>query len=202
VSRPGLLIVALTGLGLLAGCGGGGSSAGVASVPTSTTAATTTTQGKSGSAPTPAKTQAAALKYSQCMRSHGEPNFPDPLASGGFRIQAGTGVDAFSPAFKAARAKCQEFLRAAGLGLGPGSGPPPSAQALARMVRIAQCMRRRGISGFPDPRTSVPPDPFHGGTGEISDIDGVILIFPSTIDTGSPGFTRAAAACGFPLHDH
>jgi hypothetical protein len=36
----------------------------------------------------------------------------------------------------------------------------------------------------------------------ISDIEGVILIFPSTIDQRSPIFTRAAATCAFPLHNH
>ena len=133
------------------------------------------------------------------MRSHGEPNFPDPSASGGFVFQAGTGVDPSSPAFRAARAKCQKFLP---VGLSPGTVTHPSSQALARMVRIAQCMRRHGVSSFPDPRTSIPSDPFHGGAGVISDIDGVILVFPSTIDTSSPAFVRAAAACNFPLHNH
>jgi hypothetical protein len=36
----------------------------------------------------------------------------------------------------------------------------------------------------------------------ISDIDGVMLMFPATFDTQSPAFTRAAAACQFPLHNH
>ena len=38
--------------------------------------------------------------------------------------------------------------------------------------------------------------------GVISDIDGVILVFPSTIDEQSPQFTLAAAECAFPLHNH
>jgi hypothetical protein len=64
-------------------------------------------------------------------------------------------------------------------------------------------MRRHGVADFPDPRTSVPSNPFpSGSTGVISDIDGVILVFPDTIDTRSPMFTRAAAACRFPLHNH
>ena len=63
-------------------------------------------------------------------------------------------------------------------------------------------MRRHGVHDFPDPRTSVPSNPFGSGTGVISDIEGVILIFPSTIDQQSPAFTRAAAACAFPLHNH
>jgi hypothetical protein len=129
------------------------------------------------------------------MRSNSVPSFPDP-SGGGFQL--GPGIDRSSPAFKAAQAKCLKLLP----GGGPGSGPPPSAQALASMLTVAQCMRRHGVSNFPDPRTSVPPDPFGGGTGVISDINGVILVFPGTIDEQSQAFTQAAAACGFPLHNH
>jgi hypothetical protein len=64
-------------------------------------------------------------------------------------------------------------------------------------------MREHGVYDFPDPRTSVPSNPFgSGGAGVISDIEGVILVFPSTTDKRSPTFERAAAACGFPLHNH
>ena len=64
-------------------------------------------------------------------------------------------------------------------------------------------MRRHGVPDFPDPRTSVPSNPFGSArAGVISDIEGVILIFPGTIDQQSPAFTRAAAACAFPLHNH
>jgi hypothetical protein len=136
------------------------------------------------------------------MRANGVPNFPDPSAGGGFVFQAGSGVDPSSPAFTAARAKCQKLLPT--IGLAPGSTTQPTAQWLAHMVKVAQCMRRRGIPDFPDPKTSVPSNPFPGGSpgGVISDIQGVILVFPSTIDMQSPLFTRAAAACGFPLHNH
>ncbi len=106
------------------------------------------------------------------------------------------GTERSSPEFEAAQAKCQEFLPA-----GPGSGPPPSARSLAKMLGVARCMRRHGISDFPDPRTSVPSD-MDGFVGVISDIDGVILVFPSTVDERSTEFVRAAAACGFPLHNH
>jgi hypothetical protein len=131
------------------------------------------------------------LKYTECMRAHGVPNFPDPSADGGFRIGAG-----FDPS-STASAACQKLVP--GLG-GPGSGPPPSAQALAQMLQVSQCMRRHGISDFPDPRSSVPS--VRPGVGEISDIDGVILVFPNTIDQQSPAFTSAAAACEFPTHNH
>jgi hypothetical protein len=84
---------------------------------------------------------------------------------------------------------------------GPGSTTHPSAQALAQMLKVAQCMRRHGISGFPDPTTSIPSNPPAGG-GVISDRDGVILVFPARLDMQSPLFVRAAAACGFQLTNH
>jgi hypothetical protein len=134
------------------------------------------------------------------MRSHGVPNFPDPSSSGGFVFQAGAGFDPSSPAVEAARAKCMKFM--------PGGGPPgpgtvthPSSQWLAQMIRAAQCMRRHGFPEFPDPRTSVPAKPFgNSENGVISDIDGVIFLFPGAIDINSPQFIRAAIECDFPHH--
>ena len=137
---------------------------------------------------------AAALAFSECMRSNGVPNFPDPKPGGGFEFPAGGGKSG-SPAFRSAQAKCQKLL--------PGGGPPvpgttthPSAQTLAKLVRIAACMRAHGISQFPDPRTSVPSDP--AGYQEITDFDGAILLFPSTINLQSPAYRQDLAACGAP----
>jgi hypothetical protein len=62
-------------------------------------------------------------------------------------------------------------------------------------------MRRHGITNFPDPRTTAPSRPL-AGTGVISDRDGVILVFPHTIDEQSPLFARAAAVCGFQVTNH
>jgi len=135
------------------------------------------------------------------MRANGVPNFPDPKAGGGFVFQTGTGVNPSSPVFEAAQAKCQKLVPS---GPRPGAQTHPSPQALTQMVNVAECMRRHGIYNFPDPRTSVPSNPRAavGGNGVISDIDGVILVFPGTIDEQSPAFTRAAAVCKFPLHNH
>jgi len=129
------------------------------------------------------------------MRANGVPNFPDPRPGGGFQGAVRLGGSS-SPLFKTAQAKCKELLQSLG---GPGSGPAPSAQALAHWVTVAQCMRRHGVSNFPDPRTSAPPPSSLDGGGVISDRDGVILVFPHTIDEQSPLFTRAAATCGFQL---
>ena len=223
-SRRARLIAAaaLASAVLVAGCGGSSASPPVAAVNSTTTstssaASTAATSSRSatattsrsrtatgndaaGSGPsTPAALESEALAYSKCMRANGEPNFPDPEAGGGFVFQTGAGIDPSSPQFKSAQAKCQKLMP---VGIGPGTQTHPSAQALTQMVKVAQCMRRHGVSNFPDPRTTVPPlSSLHGG-GVISDIDGVILVFPGTIDEQSPLFTRAAAVCAFPLHNH
>lgn len=189
----------------LAGCGGSKapSVANLATTTSSIDAHQTNTTGTSGrGAPaSPGQLQADALKFSQCMRSHGVPNFPDPAPGGGFVFQAGSGLNPSSPAVKSAQAKCQKYM--GGSTPGPGTVTHPSAQWLAQMVKASACMRRHGYPDFPDPRTSVPSNPFgNSGTGVISNIDGVIFIFPSSIDTESPQFYRAADSCKFPDHHH
>ena len=190
----------------LAACGGAKSPA-VANLGTTTMgnagSNTTTTTGTSGrGAPeTPAQLQAAALKFSQCMRSHGVPNFPDPGPGGGFVFPTGSGLNPSSPAVQSAQAKCQKYM--GGSLPGPGTVEHPNAHWLAQMVKAAACMRRHGYPNFPDPRTSVPSKPFgDSGASVISDIDGVIFLFPGSIDTTSPQFYRAADACKFPDHHH
>jgi hypothetical protein len=190
----------------LAGCGGSKAPA-VANLGTTTSSGTTTTTTTSaaasgrGAPETPAQLESDALKYSQCMRSHGVPNFPDPSPGGGFIFQAGTGLNPGSPAVRRAQAKCKKYM--GGSPLGPGTVTHPTAQWLAQMVKAAACMRRHGYPDFPDPRTSVPSNPFgNSGAGVISNIDGVIFIFPGSIDTTSPQFYRAADACSFPDHNH
>jgi hypothetical protein len=79
-----------------------------------------------GGAPTPqqqAQAQQRALKFSQCMRSHGVPKFPDPqIGNGriGIRIGPGSGIDPNSAQFKSAQQACQKLL---GGPFGPKGGP-------------------------------------------------------------------------------
>jgi hypothetical protein len=70
-----------------------------------------------------AKTQ--ALQYSACMRSHGVPNFPDPIFSsdGGTQLKI-TGIDPHSPQFVAATTACQS-LQPGGNGAGSDVGATP-----------------------------------------------------------------------------
>jgi hypothetical protein len=70
-----------------------------------------------------AQMEAEALKFSECMRSHGVTNFPDPnFGPGGsvtIRIGAhnGTSLDPNSPIFRAAMRTCQSNLPNKGKGL-------------------------------------------------------------------------------------
>ncbi|MGH8258592.1 MAG: hypothetical protein ACREUG_02770 [Steroidobacteraceae bacterium] len=137
-----------------------------------------------------------ALEYARCMRAHGVPSFPDPQPNGGFLFKVGAGMDSSSPSYAAAQATCSKFMG----GITPGTATHPTTQWLTHMVKVAQCMRTHGLPGFPDPTTTIPHLPSGGGL--ISDIEGAVFSFPSSIDEQSPVFTRAAATCGFPMHNH
>ena len=162
-----LTAAALLSAVLVAGCGGSSHSPSVATVgdatsSASTVASTVTTSARSttssraatSSGPSSASSGSGALAFARCMRANGVPNFPDPQPGGGELFQIPAGANPAAPAFAAARAKCQNLLPDGRLP--PGSGPPPSDQTLAKLVRIAECMRQHGISDFPDPRTSAP----------------------------------------------
>jgi hypothetical protein len=69
-----------------------------------------------------AKEQQAALKFAQCMRSHGVPNFPDPKAGGALTVGKKTGVDPNTPQFKAAAQTCQKLVPGSPIVAAPGGG--------------------------------------------------------------------------------
>jgi hypothetical protein len=62
------------------------------------------------------KFQAEQLIYARCMRTHGEPGFPDPSATGGFTIP--NSVDENSSTFQAAERACKDLLPAGPPGVG------------------------------------------------------------------------------------
>jgi hypothetical protein len=68
------------------------------------------TQGPSSGADT------QQLKFAQCMRSHGVPNFPDPSSnpSGGQRSVTQYGINPNSPTFEAANQACSSLLSGSG----------------------------------------------------------------------------------------
>lgn len=126
------------------------------------------------------------------MRAHGVTNFPDPSPGGGYAFHV-SGQVGSSPAFRAAQDKCQKLI--GGL---PGSGPPPSRQTMANLLRIARCMRAHNVPQFPDPLYSMPKHLPHGQYREITDYDGAILLFPTSLDLQAPAYRQALTACGAP----
>jgi hypothetical protein len=165
---PAIMLVALSCVAALAGCG-----------------SSSKPQTKVSSVGRP-----GFLSFSACMRSNGITNFPDPGPGGGIQISAGSGINPFSPAFKAAQAKCKKLL--------PGGGPPsgpPSAQAMKQALETSECMRAHGVSGFPDPTTKQPSSP--AGYSAIEDRSGVVIAIPDTINPTSPAYQHAASICHF-----
>ena len=89
---------------------------------------------------------AQGIKFANCMRSHGAPNFPDP--GSGIQLPQGS-----SPAFETAQQDCQKLMPAA------GGGSQATAQEKASMLHLSQCMRAHSVPGFHDPIGSLPPNP-------------------------------------------
>jgi hypothetical protein len=134
-----------------------------------------------------AASNSQGLKFAQCMRSHGVPNFPDP--TGGqldLRVQQTpnstsiNGVQVNGPAFKSAMNACKSDL--------PNGGHPTAAQTArqkAKALAMARCMRSHGVANFPDPTFQTGPN---GGVG--------VRIGGAGIDPNSPAFQAASKACG------
>jgi hypothetical protein len=203
------LVTVVCGL-LMAGCGGSAPSATETASGANTSASTVAragdptanesrpaTRGSTTSATTPSAGGSGPLAFSSCMRANGVPNFPDPAPDGG--IQLPNGLDPSSPAFQAARSNCEKLVpTVAGGPANFGATTHPSAQTLEKIRNIAVCMRAHRISQFPDPRTTIPSNPAASGAGVISDFDGAVLVFPSTVNLQAPAYKQALAACGAP----
>ena len=135
----------------------GGATSGSTTTASNTTASTSTSgRGKAGSHSTVAKAGSGPLAFAKCMRANGVTNFPDPSTGRGPLFNTAEVVTS-SPAFRAAQAKCQKLM-GGGLPV-PGSTTHPSARTLAKLRRIAVCMRGHGVPQFPDPRTVRPIPP-------------------------------------------
>ena len=171
---------------LAAGCGTGSHDPGVASLgapATTTTAAGSSAPSGPGSGPGGAATltlkSADAAKFAACMRAHGVPNFPDPNTQGAISIGPGSGIDPGSAKFNAAQQHCRKLLP-------NGGNPSPQQQARMRAAALAfsACMRRHGVTDFPDPT-------FSDGGARIKITGGS----SSDLDPRSPVFQAAQHAC-------
>jgi hypothetical protein len=149
-----MVILALAvGIALLAsGCGGGSTSAG------------------SGASSGADKGQDKMLAYSQCIRSHGVPKFPDPGSNGQLSVN-GNALGVSPAVLQAAMQACHK--------LAGGQSGQSSPQNATQALKFTQCIRSHGEPNFPDPNS-----------------DGTFVISPSSgINTQSPVFQAAEQTC-------
>lgn len=84
-----------------------------------------------------------AVAFSKCMRSNGDPSFPDPGPGGAFPNENGS-LHRDSPQFKKAAAACKKLEPA-------GPAQADFQKAYKRLLKYAACMRAHGMPDFPDP---------------------------------------------------
>jgi hypothetical protein len=92
---------------------------------------------------------AKALAYSECIRSHGVPNFPDPtISNGSIDLNLGNGVGVSQSTLQAAQNACKSLSP-----VHPLTGAQ-EAKNVAEGLKWAQCIRSHGVPNFPDPNSS------------------------------------------------
>ena len=155
-----ITVIAATAL-VAAACNGSPSSAGSGGSPSAGSAANSS----------------SGVAYSQCVRAHGVPNFPDPGSNG--QIPKPAAVRALRQVSNS-RAMAATYA-CAKLNPANQANPVLTAQEQQDFLRAAACMRSHGFASFPDPT-------FPGGHANFPRI-------PSSIDTKSRQFIHAAQTC-------
>jgi hypothetical protein len=111
----------------------------------------------------------SAVAYSNCMRSHGVPNYPDPASGGQAPKTSAQQLGVSSSQFSAAGQACQHFYPTGGGSFQQliqeceSTGDCPQTvvqQALNVMREYAQCVRSHGVPNFPDPTVDSEGRPF------------------------------------------
>jgi hypothetical protein len=121
-----------------------------------------------------------ALAFAHCMRSHGEPSYPDPTReannSVAFKITPADGINTSSGQYQSAHQACQNLLPNGRVGI-------PQAQFQKTMSALREhsaCMRSHGIANFPDP---------------VSNGKGISIPPMSGVNPNSQQFQSAQRAC-------
>jgi hypothetical protein len=115
-----------------------------------------------------------ALAYSQCMRAHGEPGFPDPQPNGNLLID-GQKDHLNGALMNSASKACQHLM--------PNGRPLTASQQqklVAQALKFGACMRAHGLPAFPDPKV---------------DANGIQLQLPRSMSPHSGVFKNAQQAC-------
>lgn len=89
--------------------------------------------------------EASPIKYSQCMRSEGVSWYPDPQPNGD--MIASEPPDSDHQKLKAAEQACRKYNPI-------NEANAISSEDLAKLRKISQCMREKGIANYPDPDTN------------------------------------------------
>ena len=165
VLRSAVPLAALAALSVLAAGCGGSSAPNVASVASSSS---TTTTARSGGS--------ELLAFSECMRSNGVPSFPDPQQFDGGNVKLTIHDTPSTPKVRSALDACSHLLPP-----GRTQAAQPTRQQLAGELSFARCMRRHGVSAFPDPDAQ----------GNLS----VEMVEAAGIDVHSAAVLRVVQAC-------
>lgn len=155
----GLVSVAVA----VAGCGGSSSSS------SSSPAAS------GGGSPNASQTASSnrLAQFSQCMRAHGEPSFPDPVNGHlSLTVTKGGALDPTSPQFQSALQSCKSLEPA-----GFAAGGSQNTQQQNQVLKFVNCMHKHGEPNVPDPNAS-------GG-----------VLMSGSVDPNSPQFKSAMQAC-------
>jgi hypothetical protein len=127
-------------------------------------------------------TYAQMVAYAECIRTHGDPAWPDPVKGPGglwvFESSATSGMNA--PGAQGAANACKKLQPK------QTSMPPSVVQTVrAQLLKLATCMRAHGITNFPDPTVG----------------SSVVGINVSGLDMNSPQYQTAEQACrAYELH--
>ena len=156
---------------LVTACGGGSSPSGVATLSSSTTTSVPPA-GNSGG-PTPPAVTKALLAFSECVRAHGVPSFPDPTANSGFPNSARNYENL--PQYQAAEKDCKSLAIASGV----IHSPAEIAQHLKQLAAQDACIRKHGVPNMPGLNAE-------GSQG-----------FPPGITPSTPQFQAAGKVCAY-----
>lgn len=122
----------------------------------------------SGSTASPTSSQ-SDVAYSQCMRSHGVPNYPDPASGGALPKTSAQSLGVSTSRYRAAEAACHHVLPTSGESLSQqaqqcsltGDCPSSLVQRMLAGGRIfAHCMRTHAVPNWPDPSVDSQGRPF------------------------------------------
>jgi hypothetical protein len=147
--RP-LAALALIVAGCSNGSAGNGKSETTSSSGTTSNSDTAISSGRGSTAASHNSTatpREKAVKFAECMRENGYPDFPDPKASGEFPT---FGISVSPAVWTKALGACKELQP-------PGSfSAHLSPKQLSAAVKFAQCIRANGVKDFPDPVNGQP----------------------------------------------